>query len=127
MAADFPDDTLQKVNVHPMPWQKVIFNIAGVVRLASVPHCCGQGFLWARGGIDARQLGRLCPVTADIVRVPLKEPANRIWFCRANHRGDRLSIDLEHVLPVDGRYVVTDVSLGLCCRVFFKPQRKRNG
>ena len=126
MAADFPDDTLQKVNVHSVPGQEVILNIAGVVGLTRVPHGRRQGLLRAGGRIDARQLGRLRPVAADIVRVPLKKPANRTWFCCAHHRAHRGSIDIEHLQPVDGGHVVTDVCPRLCGGVFFEPQRKRN-
>ena len=101
------NDALEKVDVHPMPRQEEILRLA-MMRLACAPGILGQTFLHARAGIDPGKFCRLCAVTANIVRVPLKQPSNWIGFCGGHHQLDAVAVNFQHFLPVDRRDVVAN-------------------
>src|SRR5215211_6612769 len=108
-----------------MPGQEEIFDVSGMMRLASVPRLVRESSLRTRRRIDARKFTRLGSVASHAVRVPLKEPSERVSLRRAHHRFDRVRVDIQHRLALRGHDVGSHARW-LSEAVLFKPDGKWN-
>src|SRR5579864_5177936 len=94
--------------------------------LAGAPCVLRAGLLWTgAGAVYAVDRSGFCSVPFDVMGVPLKQPAHRVFLRQGAHLAHGLRIDLEHLLPLRAGGAITNQGRCEGVRIFFKPYSER--